>query len=56
MLAATPRRYDCEEKRDPDERYRSQGTKEDELDPNAQLEKRTLGHRAARVSKKPPFA
>lgn len=42
MLAAAPRRYDCEEKRDPDERYRSQGTKEDELDLNAQLEKPTL--------------
>ena len=38
-----PKRYqtDCEEKRDPDERQRSLTIKENELDPNAQLEKRT---------------
>ena len=36
-----PKRYqtDCEEKRDPDERQRSLTIKENELDPNAQLEK-----------------
>lgn len=39
-----PKRYqtDCEEKRDPDERQRSLTIKENELDPNAQLEKRTF--------------
>jgi hypothetical protein len=33
---------DCEEKRDPDERQRSKSKKENELDPNAQLEKRAF--------------
>ena len=35
----TPVSPDCEEKRDPDERHRSRRKKEDELDPNAKLEK-----------------
>jgi hypothetical protein len=44
MHAAMPSRHqpDCEEKRDPDERQSPKTKKENELDPNTQLEKQTF--------------
>jgi len=45
MHAAMPLAHqpDCEEKRDPDERKRPKRKKENELDPNTQLEKADIG-------------